>query len=90
MPTIEETHQNVKTATRNTHLWDNTVAGSLNHGPRYENGRGLIWYDGRIYVPRDHALHGEIIARSHDHITAGHLGIEKPKNSYCESFGGQK
>ncbi len=79
MPTIDETHQSVKTATRNTHLWDNTVAGSLSHDCSMKMDNGLIWYDGRIYVPRDHALHGEIIARSHDHITAGHPGIEKTK-----------
>ncbi len=47
---------------------------------------GLIWYDGRIYVPRDHALHGEIIARSHDHITAGHPGIEKTKELVLQEF----
>ncbi len=47
---------------------------------------GLIWYDGRIYVPRDHALHGEIIAHSHDHITAGHPGIEKTKELVLREF----
>ncbi len=62
MPTLEETHQNMKTATRNVHLWDNTVAGSLNHDRSMKMSEGLIWYDGRIYVPRDHALCGEIIA----------------------------
>ncbi len=40
---------------------------------------GLIWYDHRIYIPHDHALHREIIARLHDHITARHPGIEKTK-----------
>ncbi len=40
---------------------------------------GLIYYDSQIYVPRDHALQGEIIAQSHDHITVGHPGIEKTK-----------
>ncbi len=62
MPTIEETHQNVKTATRNIHLWDNTITGSLNHDCGMNMNDGLIWYDSRIYVPRDHALCGEIIA----------------------------
>ncbi len=86
MPTIEETHQNIKTATRNVHLWDNTVTGSLNHDRGMRMDAGLIWYDGRIYVPRDHALHGEIIARSHDHITAGHPGIEKTKELVLQEF----
>ncbi len=40
---------------------------------------GLIYYNSRIYVPQDHALRGEIISRSHDHITAKHPGIEKTK-----------
>ncbi len=86
MPTIEETHQNIKTATKNTHLWDNTVANSLNHDRGMKIADGLIWYDGRIYVPRDHALRGEIIARSHDHITAGHPGIEKTKELVLREF----
>lgn len=47
---------------------------------------GLIWYDGRIYIPRDHALRGEIIARSHDHITTGHPGIEKTKELVLREF----
>ncbi len=40
---------------------------------------GLIYYNNCIYVPQDHVLRGEIIAGSHDHITAGHPGIEKTK-----------
>ncbi len=47
---------------------------------------GLIWYDARIYVPWDHALQGEIIARSHDHITAGHPGIKKTKELVLREF----
>lgn len=79
MPTIGETHQRIKTTTRNIHLWDNTVTGSVNHDRGMKLNDGLVWYDGRIYIPRDHALRGEIIARSHDHVTAGHPGIEKTK-----------
>ncbi len=41
----------MKTATRNVHLWDNTIAGSLNHDRSMKMDAGLIWYDGRIYVP---------------------------------------
>ncbi len=51
MPTIKETHQSIKAATRNVHLWDNIVAGSLNHDRSMRMDDGLIWYDGRIYVP---------------------------------------
>ncbi len=86
MPTIEDTHRSVKTATRNIHLWDNTIPGSLNHDRGMKMNNGLIWYNGRIYVPRDHALCGEIIAQSHDHITAGHPGIEKTKELVLREF----
>ncbi len=46
----------------------------------------LIYYDSRIYVPQDHALQGEIIARSHDHIMAGHPGIEKTKELILREY----
>ncbi len=86
MPTVEETHRSIKMATRDVHLWDNTITGSLNHNRGMKMNNSLIWYDGRIYVPRDHTLHREIIARSHDHITAGHPGIEKTKELVLREF----
>ncbi len=86
MPTIKETHQKVKATTRNDHLWDNAVTGSLNHDRGMKLNDGLIWYDGRIYVPRDHTLWGEIIAQSHDHIMARHPGIEKTKELVLQEF----
>ncbi len=79
MPTIEEAHNRIKSATCNAHLWDNNVLGSVNHDRGMELKEGLVWYNNRIYVPRDHALWGEIIAWSHDHITVGHPGVEKTK-----------
>ncbi len=86
MPTIEETHQCIKTATQNIHLWDNTIAGSVNHDRGIKLEDGLIWYDQRVYVPHDHALRGEVIARSHDHVTAGHPGIEKTKELVLREY----
>ncbi len=47
---------------------------------------GLIYYDHRIYIPQDHALRGEIIAASHDHITVGHPGIEKTKELILQEY----
>ncbi len=47
---------------------------------------GLIYYDHRIYILQDHALRGEIIAASHDHITAGHPGIEKTKELILQEY----
>ncbi len=40
---------------------------------------GIIYYDNCIYIPQDHVLRGQIIVRSHNHIMAGHPGIEKTK-----------
>ncbi len=47
---------------------------------------GLIYYDHRIYIPQNHALRGEIIAVFHDHITAGHPGIEKTKELVLREY----
>ncbi len=46
----------------------------------------MLHYDGRIYVLRKASLRGEIISRSHDHITAGHPGIEKTKELVLRKF----
>ncbi len=79
MPTIEEIQTKIKHATLDHHWWDKNVSRFLNHnwGMKIENG--LIYYDSWIYVPQDHVLWGEIIVRSHDHITVGHPGIDKTK-----------
>ncbi len=47
---------------------------------------GLIYYDGCIYVPQDHVLRGEIISRSHNHITTGHPGLEKTKELILQEY----
>ncbi len=46
----------------------------------------MLYYDGRVYVPRKTSLQGKIISRSHDHITAGHPGIEKMKELILREF----
>ncbi len=46
----------------------------------------MLHYDGRVYVPRKTSLRGEIISRSHDHITAGHPGIDKTKELILREF----
>ncbi len=79
MPTTEEVHTKIKQATLDHHWWDKNVSASLNHDQEMKIDDGMIYYDNRIYIPQDHALQGEIIVRSHDHITAGHPGIEKTK-----------
>ncbi len=79
MPTTEEVHIKIKQATLDHHRWDKNVSVSLNHDRGMKIDDSLIYYNNRIYIPQDHALRGEIIVRSHDHITAGHPGIEKTK-----------
>ncbi len=86
MPTIEEVHTKIKQATLDHHQWDKNVSASLNHDRGMKLDDGLIYYNHRIYVPQDHALQGEIIAASHDHITAGHPGIEKTKELVLQEY----
>ncbi len=88
MPTIEKIHTKIKQATLDHHRWDKNISASLNHDRGMKLDNGLIYYDHCIYIPQDHALRGEIIAASHDHITAGHPGIERPRNSSYENIGG--
>ncbi len=86
MPTIEETQTKIKHATLDHHQWDKNISGSLNHDWGMTIEDGLIYYDSCIYVPQDHALQGEIILRSYDHITAGHPGIEKTKELMLREY----
>ncbi|SJL18309.1 uncharacterized protein ARMOST_21895 [Armillaria ostoyae] len=90
MPTISETHERVRTATRQKELWDKGIAASLDHERGVTEKDGILYYDNRVYVPRHSSLRGEIIAQSHNHITAGHPGIAKTRNSSKESTGGPR
>ncbi len=56
MPTIDETHNHIKQATCDVWLWDQNILGSINHDRGMELKEGLIWYNNRIYVLRNHAL----------------------------------
>ncbi len=86
MPTIEEVHTKIKQATLDHHQWDKNVSASLNHDRGMKLDDGLIYYNHRIYIPQNHALRGEIIAASHNHITAGHPGIEKTKELVLQEY----
>ncbi|SJL14660.1 uncharacterized protein ARMOST_18125 [Armillaria ostoyae] len=79
MPTASETHEHVRTATRQKELWDKGIAASLEHERGITEKDGILYYDNRVYVPRHSSLRGEIISQSHDHIMAGHPGIAKTK-----------
>ncbi len=71
MPTTNEVHAKVEQATRREELWDEGIKSSLAHERGISREGGLLKYDARIYVPRQHALRGEIIAQFHDHVSAG-------------------
>ncbi len=86
MPTTNEVHTKVKEATRQEELWDEGIKTSLAHECGVSRERGLLKYDGRIYVPRHHALRGEISAQFHDHVSAGHPGIEKTKELVLREY----
>ncbi len=86
MPTIEEIQTKIKRAMLDHHRRDKNISGSLNHDRGMTIEDRLIYYDGCIYVPQDHALQGEIILRSHDHITAEHPGIEKTKELVLQEY----
>ncbi len=86
MLTLEETHHHIRSATWNVHLWDNTIVGSVNHDCGMKLEDRLIWYNHWIYILCNHALHGEIITHSHDHITARHPGIEKTKEWILQDY----
>ncbi|SJL19064.1 uncharacterized protein ARMOST_22671 [Armillaria ostoyae] len=79
MPTASETHERVRTTTRQKELWDKGIATSLEHERGITEKDGILYYDNRVYVPRHTSLRGEIISQSHDHITAGHPGIAKTR-----------
>ncbi|SJL06708.1 uncharacterized protein ARMOST_10050 [Armillaria ostoyae] len=86
MPTTDETHERIKSATHSHQKWDQGIANSLNHEKGIKEKDGLLYYDKRIYVPRDSNTRGEIISHYHDHITAGHLGIEKTKELVLHDY----
>ncbi|SJL18318.1 uncharacterized protein ARMOST_21904 [Armillaria ostoyae] len=86
MPTVSETHEQVKTATCQKELWDKGIATSLEHERGITEKDGILYYDHRVYVPRHSSLRGEIIAQSHDHITAGHPGIAKTRELVQQEY----
>ncbi len=90
MPTINEAHEHIKSATHDVHLWDVNIVSSINHNRGMELQGGLVWYDNRIYILRNHMLQGEIIAWLHDHITAGHPGEKRPRSLSYRNTGGPR
>ncbi|SJL04219.1 uncharacterized protein ARMOST_07580 [Armillaria ostoyae] len=86
MPTTDETHERIKSMTRNHQKWDQGIAGSLNHEKGVKERDRLLYYDNRVYVPHDLATRGEAISRCHNHITAGHPGIEKTKELVLHDY----
>ncbi|SJL09291.1 uncharacterized protein ARMOST_12668 [Armillaria ostoyae] len=65
---------------------DQEIANSLNYEKGIKEEGGLLCYNKRIYVPHNHAVCGEIIVCSHDHVTAGHPGVEKMKELVLRDY----
>ncbi|SJL14248.1 uncharacterized protein ARMOST_17704 [Armillaria ostoyae] len=86
MPTLDKTHKRIKSAMSSHQKWDQGIANSLNHEKGIKEKDGLLYYDKRIYIPRDSDIRGEIISCYHDHITAGHPGIEKTKELILRDY----
>ncbi|SJL03638.1 uncharacterized protein ARMOST_06995 [Armillaria ostoyae] len=86
MPTISKTHERVRTITRQKELWDKGIAMSLEHERGISKENGILYYENRVYVPHHTALRGDIIAQSHDHITAGHPGVAKTKELILREY----
>ena len=47
---------------------------------------GILTYQGRIYVPADAGLRHSVVARHHDHSTAGHPGVLKTRQLVASEF----
>ncbi len=86
MPTTNEVHAKVEDATQQEELWDEGIKTSLDHERGVSHEGGLLKYDGQIYVPRKTSLRGEIIVQCHNHILAGHPGIEKMKELVLREY----
>ncbi len=86
MPTTNFVHQQIKEVTQQEELWDAGIATSLAHDRGISQKEGMLHYDGQVYVPRKSSLRGEIISRSHDHITPAHPGIDKTKELILREF----
>ncbi|SJL03598.1 uncharacterized protein ARMOST_06955 [Armillaria ostoyae] len=86
MPTIDETHERIKSATRTHQKWDQGIANSLNHEKGIKEKDSLLYYDKRIYISHNSTTRGEVISCCHDHITVGHPGIEKTKELVLRDY----
>ncbi len=65
---------------------DEGIKTSLAHERGVSHEGGLLKYDRHIYMPWNHSLQGEIIAQFHDHVLAGHPGIEKTKELVLREY----
>ena len=56
MPTTDSVHRQVEEVTRQEELWCVGIATSLAHDRGVSRKEGLLYYDGRVYVPRKTSL----------------------------------
>ncbi|SJK99917.1 uncharacterized protein ARMOST_03228 [Armillaria ostoyae] len=62
------------------------IGAVLKHKRRIAEKDRILYYDNHVYVPHHTALRGEIIAQSHDHITAGHPGVAKTRELVLHEY----
>lgn len=66
--------------------WTQWRGSSGNAGSRWRHEAGLLRFKGRIYVPNEPGLRGEILKLFHDAPTAGHQGVSKTLKRLATSF----
>ena len=47
---------------------------------------GILTYQGHVYIPADATLRHSVVARHHDHPTAGHPGVLKTRQLIASEF----
>jgi Integrase zinc binding domain len=50
------------------------------------NGRKILFYKGKNYIPRNTELQRELVKLFHDHETAGHPGEIGTYNAVCQHY----
>ena len=63
-----------------------TPAAFRSHLSDWHYDAGILTYQNRVYVPADAGLRHAVVARHHDHPTAGHPGVLKTRQLVASEF----
>jgi hypothetical protein len=66
-----------------TQAWFNEVSQKEKDVVRKD---GIVWYDGKIYIPNAPAIKSQLLHEHHDSVTAGHCGITKTHELISRAF----